>query len=528
MAEGSLRATRREWIGLAILALPSMLVTMDLTLLHLAVPHISADLNPSSSQLLWITDIYGFLIAGFLVTMGTLGDRVGRRRLLLLGAAAFGVASLVTAYAQSPEMLILARGALGIAGACLAPSTLSLIRNMFQSPAQRTTAITIWSTSFMLGGALGPVVGGAFLEYFWWGSVFLLALPVMVLLLVLGPILLPEYRNPDGGRVDFLSSLLSLVAVLSVIYGLKEVAVHGPQVVSLLTILAGVVVGYLFVRRQGRLTNPLLNLRLFGNRAFSVSLMTLLLTVLFLMGVQFVIAQFFQTVLNLSPLRAGLWLLPAVVTGMVGALLASVVVTKVRPAYVLGVSMTIAAAGFAALWNVSAQSAPSSIMLASMLMFAGLAPVAALGIDMIVGAAPPEQAGPAAAISETSNEFGGALGIAIVGSISTAVYRHEMADAYPGGVPGGAEDTLVGALQVATTLPAEAGADLTAAAHEAFAAGLRVNSLIAAPLLLLLAVIVTVLLRHLRHTSHEDETPVPDDAAAAAAPPLLEKQANKA
>jgi DHA2 family multidrug resistance protein-like MFS transporter len=509
MRETASRATKREWIGLAVLALPSMLVTMDLTLLHLAVPQMSADLGPSSSEVLWITDIYGFLIAGFLVTMGTLGDRVGRRLLLLLGAAAFGVASVLTAYAQTPEMLIATRAVLGVAGACLAPSTLSLIRNMFPLPAQRTAAVTIWSTSFMLGGALGPVVGGVLLEYFWWGSVFLLALPVMVLLLALGPFLLPEYRNPEAGRVDVSSSVLSLVAVLLMIYGLKEVAKHGLEPVPLGAIVLGAAVGYLFVRRQRTLAHPLLNLKLFANRAFSASLTTLLLTVMFLMGIQFVVAQFLQSVLELSPLQAGLRLMPAVVSGMVAALAASGIVNKVRPAYVFGAGMVVAAVGFVVLFGVSADSGSGVVVLASILMFAGLAPVSALGIDMIVGSAPPEQAGPAAAISETSNEFGGALGIAVVGGIGTTVFGNSMADAYPGGVPAGGDDTLAGALQAAERLPGEAGEALAAAAREAFAQGLRVNSYVAAPLMLLLAVGVAFLLRDVKPAAHEEEAQVP-------------------
>ncbi len=212
------RAGRREWIGLAVLALACLLYVMDLTVLHLAVPAISEALRPSSTQLLWIIDIYGFMVAGFLVTMGTLGDRVGRRKVLLVGAAAFGVVSVVAAISTSPEMLIASRALLGIAGATLAPSTLSLIFSMFKDPRQRAIAISIWISAFSAGSAIGPVLGGLLLEHFWWGSVFLLALPVMGLLLVLGPIVLPEYRDPDAGRLDLLSAGMSLVAVLAIIF----------------------------------------------------------------------------------------------------------------------------------------------------------------------------------------------------------------------------------------------------------------------------------------------------------------------
>ena len=221
------RAGRREWIGLAVIALPCLLYSMDLTVLYLAVPSLTAELEPSSTELLWITDIYGFFLAGFLITMGTLGDRVGRRRLLLIGAAAFGVASVLAAFSTSVEMLIVSRALLGVAAATLAPSTLSLIRNMFLDPGQRTFAIGVWATSFSVGAALGPLLGGVLLEFFWWGSVFLLAVPVMCLLLVIGPRLLPEYRDPGAGRLDLVSAGLSVVAVLAVVYGLKGLAEDG-------------------------------------------------------------------------------------------------------------------------------------------------------------------------------------------------------------------------------------------------------------------------------------------------------------
>src|SRR5688572_28030502 len=257
------RAGRREWIGLAVIALPCMLYSMDLTVLNLAVPHLSADLKPSSAELLWIIDIYGFMVAGALITMGTLGDRIGRRRLLLIGATAFGIASVIAAFSSSAEMLIATRALLGVAGATLAPSTLSLIRNMFLDPNQRTFAIGVWVTSYSVGGAIGPLLGGILLEYFHWGSVFLLGVPVMLLLLVLGPLLLPEYRDPKAGRLDLLSAALSLAAVLLVIYGLKRIAEGGLAWLPVVCIAIGLLVGFQFVRRQRRLADPLIDLRLF-------------------------------------------------------------------------------------------------------------------------------------------------------------------------------------------------------------------------------------------------------------------------
>src|SRR3989475_9959349 len=283
---------------------------MDLTVLNLALPAISADLQPTSAQLLWIMDIYGFLVAGLLITMGALGDRIGRRRLLLIGAAAFGVASVLAAFSTSAEMLIATRAALGIAGATLAPSTLSLIRNMFRAPGERRFAIGVWITSYSAGGAIGPLVGGVLLERFWWGSVFLAGVPVMALLLAVGPALLPEFRDPEAGRPDLASAALSLAAVLPVIYGIKRIAESGAAWLPVLSILAGLAAGAMFVRRQRRLADPLIDLRLFRAPAFSVSLATYTLGAFVAFGSFLFIPQYLQRVLGLSPLQAGRRRLP--------------------------------------------------------------------------------------------------------------------------------------------------------------------------------------------------------------------------
>jgi MFS transporter, DHA2 family, multidrug resistance protein len=304
------KAGRREWIGLAVIALPCLLYSMDLTVLYLAVPKLSADLAPSSTQLLWIVDIYGFLVAGSLITMGTLGDRISRRKLLLIGAAAFGAASVLAAFSTSAEMLIAARALLGVAGATLAPSTLALIRNMFLDDRERSVAIGVWAASFSAGAAIGPLVGGVLLEFFWWGSVFLVGVPVMLLLLVLGPLLLPEYRDPDAGRLDLVSAGMSLTAVLAAIYGLKRIAEHGLAWEGAVFIVAGIAIGLAFIRRQRTLASPLIDLDLFRVRAFSASLITNILTVFAALGSFFFVGQYLQLVRGFSPLEAGLWTLP--------------------------------------------------------------------------------------------------------------------------------------------------------------------------------------------------------------------------
>jgi MFS transporter, DHA2 family, multidrug resistance protein len=325
------RAGRREWIGLAVLALPCLLYSMDMTVLNLAVPALSADLKPTSAQLLWIVDIYGFLVAGSLITMGTLGDRIGRRRLLMIGATAFGLASIFAAFANTAEMLILARAVLGVAAATLAPSTLSLLRNMFHDPKERTFAIGVWIAAFSAGGAIGPVVGGVLLGWFWWGSVFLIAVPVMVVLLAVAPFLLPEFRDPEAGRLDIRSAALSIAAVLAVIYGIKRVAEHGPDMVALLYILAGLAIGALFFRRQKRLADPLIDVTLFRRAAFSAALATNLLTVFVAFGSFFFVAQYLQLVLGLTPLQAGLVSLPSSLAFIVGSMLTQKLTNHARP-----------------------------------------------------------------------------------------------------------------------------------------------------------------------------------------------------
>jgi len=317
------RATAREWIGLAVIALPCLVYAMDMTVLNLALPAIAADLAPSSSQLLWIIDIYGFLVAGFLITMGNLGDRIGRRRLLLIGGAAFAAASAIAAFSSSAEMLIAMRALLGVAGATLAPSTMSLIRNMFHDERERQFAIGVWIASFSLGSAIGPLVGGVLLQLFGWGSVFLAAVPVMILLLVLGPVLLPEYRDPDAGRIDPLSVVLSLVAVLSAVYGLKQVAELGPKPFAVSMLLIGVTVGVAFVRRQGRLAHPLLDLHLFRNARFSAAIVAYGLSCLAMFGTYIFITQYLQGVLGLAPLHAGLATVPWSLAFLGGSLVAS-------------------------------------------------------------------------------------------------------------------------------------------------------------------------------------------------------------
>jgi MFS transporter, DHA2 family, multidrug resistance protein len=518
------RAGRREWVGLGVLALACLLYAMDLTVLHLAVPRLSADLRPSSAQLLWIIDIYGFLVAGSLITMGTLGDRIGRRRLLMIGAGAFGLASLVAASSTSPGMLIASRAFMGVAGATLAPSTLSLIFNMFMDPKQRTRAVGVWIASFSAGGAIGPVLGGLLLERFWWGSVFLLALPVMALLLLLGPRVLPEFRDPEAGRLDLTSAAFSLAAILAVIYGLKQVAVEGFGAVPILSILAGLALALVFVRRQVGLADPMIDLRLFRIPVFRASLTTYLLSIFVAFGYFLFVAQYLQLVLGLSPLEAGLWSLPSGGGFIVGSVLAPMVIHRFRPAMVMGAGLMVAALGLVGLSRVGGPSSLIVVLVSMGVIALALAPVITLSTELIVGSAPPERAGAASGISETSAELGGALGIAVLGSIGTAIYRNDVAEAIPAGIPAGAAeaatDTLGGAVAVAGQLPDRLSEALLDAAHAAFTRGLRLTTAIAAIVAAAVAVLAASMLRGIRGRSERVEGAEPEPAFT---PPIPER-----
>ncbi len=429
------KATRREWVGLAVLALACLLYVMDLTVLHLAVPAISADLQPTSAQLLWIIDVYGFMVAGSLITMGTLGDRIGRRRLLLIGAAAFGAVSVLAAFSTSAEMLIVSRALLGLAGATLAPSTLSLIFHMFQDPKQRSIAIGVWIGSFSAGSAIGPVLGGLVLEVFWWGAVFLLALPVMAALLVLGPRVLPEYRDPAAGRLDLTSAAMSVLALLAVIYGLKQIAQDGVASGPMLAIVAGLVVGVVWVRRQRRLADPMIDVGLFRIGAFNAALAVNFLAIFVAVGYFLFIAQYLQLVVGLSPLEAGLWSLPSAFGFIVGSQLAPRIVHRIGPAPLVAGGLAVAAVGLLILTQVGVSHGLAALITSSVVISLGLGPVFGLTTELIVGSAPPEKAGAASGVSETAAELGGALGIAVLGSVGVAIYRAELAAALPDGVP---------------------------------------------------------------------------------------------
>jgi MFS transporter, DHA2 family, multidrug resistance protein len=499
-ATGMGKATRREWIGLAILALPCMLYAMDLTVLNLAVPSLSGDLKPTAAQLLWIVDVYGFLTAGSLLIMGTLGDRIGRRKLLLIGSASFGLLSLAAAFARSAEMLIVARALLGIAGATMAPSTLSMISNMFRDDRERTFAVSVWVASFSLGGAIGPAVGGVILAHFWWGAVFIAPIPVMGLLLIVGPALLPEHRNPNAGRLDVLSAALTLAAVLPVIYGVKLAAEGGDLPWAASAVVVGLLFGALFVRRQTSLSDPLLDLRLFRLPALTAALAINVLDFFVGFGILVLVAQYLQLVLGLTPLQAGLWSIPAGLGFVVGSLLTSVALKLMRPAYVLGFGLTLGAGGLAVMACAVDAHSVALVIFGNVLFSVGTAPVTAIVADLVVSAAPREQSGAASALSETASEFGGALGIALLGSLATFLYRSALSGTMPGGTSVDAMEMALRGIGAAASLPPglDGAAALLSAAQAAYIGAVIITFSIAAAIVMLTAAVAVAMFRELK------------------------------
>ncbi|MFC5403543.1 MFS transporter [Cohnella soli] len=495
----NLQAGLKDWLGLAVLALPALLVSIDVSVMILALPHIGVALGADSTQQLWIMDMYGFMLSGFLITMGTLGDLIGRRKLLMIGAAAFGLASVLAAFSNSPGMLIAARAILGIAGATVSPSTLALISNMFRDHKQRSLAIGIWFTCSMGGMALGPIVGGAMLEHFKWGSVFLLGVPVMVLLLLTAPLLLPEYRAPASGRLDMVSVVLSLCAILPTIYGIKEVAKHGGQALPIAAVLAGIIFGTIFVRRQRRLTSPLLDLRLFSTPAFRAGLGGMF-GITFTGASMLFVAQHLQFVQGKSPLQAALWMLPGVVFSMAGMMMSPLVARRIRPAFLIGAGLVVSAAGCILLSQAGAVSGLTVLVVGYAMFSVGAAPFPSLSSDLIIGSAPPEKAGSAASLFQTSGEFAFALGIAVLGSLGAYIYRSHVAEFLPGNLSASEEaaarESLAGALSAAERLPGDAGSTLLHGAREAFASGMQAVALVSCALMLGIAIVAVTKLRH--------------------------------
>ncbi|OBG85495.1 MFS transporter [Mycobacterium sp. E802] len=488
---------KRAWLALAVLTLPVLLIAIDNTVLAFALPSIAEDFRPPASTQLWIVDVYSLVLAALLVAMGGLGDRFGRRRLLLIGATGFAVMSVAAAFAPSAQHLVLARAVLGVFGAMLMPSTLSLIRNIFTDASARRLAIAIWASCFTAGSTLGPIVGGALLQHFHWGSVFLVAVPILLPLLILGPKLVPESRDPNPGPLDLTSVLLSFTAMLPFVWAIKTAAHDGFSVVVAAAFVAGIGSAALFVRRQRRSATPMLDIGLFSYGPFSSSILANFLSIVGLIGFIFFISQHLQLVLGLSPLTAGLVTLPGAVVSMIAGIAVVQAAKRFAPQTLMITGLIFVAAGFLLILLFRHDLSVVAVIVSFVVLELGVGISQTVSNDTIVASVPAAKAGAASAVSETAYELGAVVGTATLGTIFTAFYRNNIQ------VPAGltptqaadAGESIGGAVSVAADVPAATATQLLESARTAFDSGIAPTAIIAAVLALAAAGIVAAAFR---------------------------------
>ncbi|MFF9522219.1 MFS transporter [Streptomyces achromogenes] len=518
-----------RWVVLVVLCVSLLLVALDATVLHVAVPAVTEDLRPGAVELLWIVDVYPLVCASLLILFGTLGDRIGRRRVLLLGYGLFGIASALAAFAWSAPMLVLARALLGAGGAMIMPATLSILRQVFPDRRERALAIGVWSAVAAVGAAVGPLLGGFLLEHFWWGSVFLVNIPLMLVSLPVGRMLLPESRGTDGGPWDVTGALLAAGGLFGTVLGVKRLG-GGEAAASPLTVLpllAGVALLFLFVRRQRRHPHPLVELRMFTRPAFGTSVGCIVLAMLALVGLELVAAQYLQLVLGLSPLQTGLRLLPLTVAAMAAGLAGARVLRRFGPRRMVCAGFCLTAAAVLTLTAMGGTDDPPLLLAGFVLLGFGLETTLFGAYESMLSEAPAGQAGGAAAIGETSYQLGAGIGIALLGSVMNAAYAPGLRSVP--GVPRSAADaaghSLGEAYEVSGRLGGGAGAALRRAARDSFVHGLHVTLLVSAGLLLLGAVLALRLPWVMQCGEEPDgaevELPAPREAEPAAGKPRV-------
>ncbi|MEU0604074.1 MFS transporter [Streptomyces sp. NPDC006393] len=485
-------AGANRWVVLVVLCVSLLLVAVDATVLHVAVPAVTEDLRPGAIELLWIVDTYPLVCASLLILFGTLGDRVGRRRILLLGYALFGVASAVAAFSAHPQTLILARALLGVGGAMIMPATLSILRQVFPDRRERALAIGVWSAVAAVGAAVGPLLGGFLLEHFWWGSVFLVNIPLMLVSLPVGRLLLPESTGERDGPWDVVGALMAAGGLFGTVLGVKRLGAEEP-VLSVLTLgplVVGVVLLVAFVRRQRRRAHPLVDLGMFARPAFSTAVGCIVLAMLALVGLELIAAQYLQLVLGLSPLRTGLRLLPLTFAAMAAGLLGARILRRFGPRRMVCAGFCLTAAAVVVLTAMGGRDDAGLLLSGFVLLGFGLETTLFGAYESMLSEAPAERAGGAAAIGETSYQLGAGIGIALLGTVMNAAYAPGLArvPGVPAAASGSASHSLGEAYEVAARLGGPAGESLRRAARDSFVHGLHVTLLVSAALLLLGAV----------------------------------------
>ncbi|MFB7864105.1 MULTISPECIES: DHA2 family efflux MFS transporter permease subunit [unclassified Streptomyces] len=489
----------RRWVALVVICMAALLLSVDLTVLQLAIPSLIQDLEPTSSQVLWIADIYGLALSGLLVTMGNLGDRIGRKKLLLAGSFSFAAASVLCAYADSPAWLIAGRALLGVAGATVYPTTLSIIRNIFTDPKERTTAVGIWAAMISGGMAIGPVVAGPLLNNFWWGSVFLINVPIMVLLFSVAVVVVPESRSPLPGRIDPVSVVLSIVGVVGIVYAIQE-SVHDGFTDKrvLIATAVGVVALVLFGLKQARMEHPLIDVKLFRNMAFSGAVAANTFALFAFIGTTLLLSQYFQLVHGWSPLKSGLAMLPPAGVAIIVAPMIGMLVPKIGRAKLCAFGLAVGAGAMAFYSVLEVDTSYAIVVIPVVLQAIGAVSTFTVTSDTIVNSAPKERSGAASALATTAAELGGALGMAVLGTILNNRYTHtlKLPEGTPAEVASAAKDSLGGALQATAALPEKVASAVIDAADAAFMRGLHSAVLLNVVILGVVAIVALITLRN--------------------------------
>ncbi len=487
-----------RWAILAVLCASLLVVVVDVTVLHVAAPAISADLDPSALQLLWIIDVYPLVAAPLLLASGVASDRLGRKSVLLAGFALFGVASLAAAFAPTAPLLIAARALLGVGGAMILPPTMSIIRDVFRDRGERVRAVGIWSATSAGGAAIGPLVGGFLVEHWWWGAVFLINIPILLIVAPFAIRLLPQSRAEEPPPWDTGAVVLAAVGILGIAFGLKEGARYGFFApVTVAATVAGVSALYLFVRGQLGQEHPLLNVRLFARREFAVAVGCVFLSMFGLVGIEFFGAQYLQLVLGLEPLAAAVRLLPLMISTLIGGLLAARVLGRLGTRWTITFGLGATTLGLVPMLALGLQDQYWLLWPSFLLIGFALEVALVAANDVIISSVPADEAGGAAAIEETAYELGGGFGVAVLGSILAIAYSARLGPVEgvsPIGIEN-ARESLNRAVDIAQTMPSTMAEPLIEGARIAFMSGYHTMIVVSVALLGLSAAVSAIALR---------------------------------
>jgi MFS transporter, DHA2 family, multidrug resistance protein len=505
-------STGRRWLALGVLCLSLLLAVVDNTIVNVALPTLNEELGAGTTELQWIVDAYTLVFSALLLTMGHLGDRFGRRRILQLGLVIFAITSALAAFSATSGQLIGARALMGIGAAMIFPATLAILVNIFTDPKERAAAIGIWTAMVGVAVAIGPITGGFLLEHFAWGSIFLVNIPVVIIAMVLGALFLPESRDPKVGSMDYRGLVLSAAGVGLVIWAIIEAPKLGwTSAAFLAALIGGLVLLAVFTLVERRLEHPMLDVRLFKNARFTAASLSVTTAFFALFGFIFLITQFLQLVQGFSPLEAGIRTLPfAIATGVMSPL-AIVLMHKFGSKAIVSLGLLVMAAGFLIAATIEVDTPYFGAVIISMVIIAaGLGLATSPATEAIMGALPAEQAGAGSAVNDTTRELGGTLGVAIVGSVFLSVYGAKVIEGYRSlGLPEQYEsvvrDSMGGGLGVAAQLPEGPAAQLAAFVQSAFVDGLSRGSLVSAGVVVIGAIVAFKFLPA-RAKAHEDSS----------------------